>query len=90
MNMKLRAAFHHKKQNNLSHLQMQITGRILNLFALTKLRYHREVEVFLDNDDGVWKKQNKICIPNGDLELKLKIIVYSHCRTMGHRGAEVT
>ena len=43
-----------------------------------------------DDDENLWKKQNQIWIPKEDLELKLKIIVCSHCGTIGHRGMEAT
>lgn len=44
----------------------------------------------LDKADGLWKKGNLIWIPQEDLELHLKIIVFSHCGTVGHRGMDAT
>lgn len=43
-----------------------------------------------DPADGLWKKYGKIWIPNQDLELQLKLIVVSHCGSVGHRGIDGT
>ena len=51
---------------------------------------HRK-DLFLGADDKLWKLKNgRIWIPNEDLELQLKVIVTSHCGSIGHRGIEAT
>lgn len=52
---------------------------------------HSRCEVILrDGHDCLWKKGNQLWIPKVDLELMLKIIVCSHCGTIGHRGKDST
>lgn len=83
MNMQQFAAFYCKKQEIASLLQMQSTGQTLMLICSSQARHNREAGVVPDKDDGLWKKKNKTWNPNGDLELKLKIILCSHCGTTG-------
>ena len=44
----------------------------------------------LDAHDGLWKHDGRIWIPQDDLELQLKVMVTSHCGTIGHRGKDAT
>ena len=43
-----------------------------------------------DDQDRLWKKCGRIWIPSENLELQLKIMVASHCGTIGHRGKTAT
>lgn len=50
----------------------------------------RPSEVVYCEEDRLWKKNGRIWIPTGDLELQLKVLVVSHCGTIGHRGQDAT
>lgn len=39
---------------------------------------------------GVWKSEERNLIPDGDLELQLKLLVVGHCARAGHRGSDST
>lgn len=43
-----------------------------------------------DPDARLWKNGNQIWLPDGAVELQLKVMVASHCGQMGHRGATAT
>lgn len=40
--------------------------------------------------NGIVRQNGGIWIPNGNLELKLKRIIFAHCGSAGHRGADAT
>lgn len=42
------------------------------------------------DEDGIWMCGSKIWIPQGDVELKLKLLVIAHCGSSGHRGIACT
>ena len=44
----------------------------------------------MDESDGLWKHKGRIWIPGDDIELQLKVLVGSHCGTIGHRGMDAT
>lgn len=46
--------------------------------------------IVMDKNDGLWKHQGRIWIPSSDADLQLKILVGSHCGSIGHRGIEST
>lgn len=46
--------------------------------------------VELDVADRLWKHDSCIWIPEDDKELQLKVLVVSHCGTVGHRGGAAT
>ena len=46
--------------------------------------------VSLDQSHGLYKRGNRIWIPDADLELQLKVMVCSHCGSIGHRGCDAT
>ena len=41
-------------------------------------------------EDQLWKKNGRIWILSPDLELQLRVLVISHCGTVGHRGKDAT
>lgn len=43
-----------------------------------------------DQDDGLWKRGNRIWVPAHDAELQLKVLVISHAGVAGHRGQDAT
>ena len=44
----------------------------------------------LDQEEALWKQDGQIWISCDDAELKLNLIVISHCRSVGNRGADAT
>lgn len=42
------------------------------------------------DEDGLYHKKGKIWIPSDATDLKLRILIPSHCGVMGHRGVEAT
>lgn len=40
--------------------------------------------------DGIYREKGRIWIPSKDKELQLKVVVASHCGSIGHRGQDVT
>ena len=41
-------------------------------------------------EDQLWKERGRIWVPSSDLELQLRVLVVSHCGTIGHRGKDAT
>lgn len=44
----------------------------------------------LDRSDRLWKKGSSIWISTEDVDLQVKLIVVSHCVSIGHRGCDAT
>lgn len=42
------------------------------------------------NDSGMIKHKSRVWIPPDDLDLKLRLLVISHCGSIGHTGMEAT
>ena len=53
-------------------------------------RQKRPEGLTFDEGDRLWKRDGLIWIPQGELELQLKLMVTSHCGTVGHRGQDTT
>ena len=55
-----------------------------------KLAARRTPRQGTKEEDGLIRIAGKIWVPGDDAELKLRVLVASHCGSMGHRGADAT
>ena len=46
--------------------------------------------ISFDEDTRIWRRNNRIWIPDNDSDLQLKVIVASHCGACGHRAIGAT
>lgn len=51
---------------------------------------NKPLEALLNPETNMFDKQGCIWIPDDDLELQMKILVVSHCGSIGHRGISGT
>ena len=66
----------------------------VNKFRISQEKYANDVtndlELRLHHSERLWKRNGNIWIPHTDEDMKLKLLVVSHCGSMGHRGAAAT
>ena len=53
-------------------------------------RHSDECTTLQKSDDGVYRKKGLVYIPKDEFELQVKLLVVSHCSTLGHRGMDAT
>jgi len=67
-----------------------IKGPDREVIRSSQQRYTRADGLVFHESERIWKRGSKIWIPEEDLELQLKVMVCSHCGTLGHRGMDST
>lgn len=66
-----------------------LTAVWINEIKLHQARHHSPAETEID-DDGIHKYNQRIWVPSGANDLKLRIAVEAHCGERGHRAYDVT